>query len=349
MNDKSYVAYVGTYTHGKSKGIHMYDVDMKEGKLTKKKEIVINNSSYLTKSRDGKYLYTIADEGVEAYKILAHGEIELINKISINGMRGCYLTTDYTDKYLFVAGYHDGKVTVILLDNDGSLIRVTDEKFHKGLGSVAERSFRPHVSCVAMTPDNKYLCAVDLGIDHVKIYQLNYDTGAIKMVDILRCPPGSAPRHILFSEDGFAYLICELTNTVMVYGYEEDAKKNPNFILLQTLNTLEKDEDSGSAATAMEFSPDGEYLLCSNAGENNVAFFKVKKKTGLLKKKAVLPVSGEYPKDIAFFPDGKHFMSLNHESNTITVFTIDCEKGLIVMKGKPLPVEMPNCIAFAEV
>ena len=26
-------------------------------------------------------------------------------------MRGCYLSTDYTDRFLFVAGYHDGKLT----------------------------------------------------------------------------------------------------------------------------------------------------------------------------------------------------------------------------------------------
>ena len=39
----------------------------------------------------------------------------MINHASINGMRGCYLSTDYEDKYLLVAGYHDGKLTVLRL------------------------------------------------------------------------------------------------------------------------------------------------------------------------------------------------------------------------------------------
>ena len=33
MGKAKYVAYVGTYTHGNSKGIHIYDVDVEEGTL----------------------------------------------------------------------------------------------------------------------------------------------------------------------------------------------------------------------------------------------------------------------------------------------------------------------------
>lgn len=51
---------------------------------------------------------------------------------------------------------------------------------------------------------------------------------------------------------------------------------------------------------------------------------------------------GEYPKDIALFPDGKHIAVVNHESNSITTFTIDY--GVLVMKGRPMKVETPNCI-----
>ena len=39
---------------------------------------------------------------------------------------------------------------------------------------------------------------------------------------------------------------------------------------------------------------------------------------------------------------------LCHESNYMRFFTVDYEKGLIVMKGKQLPVETPNCILISE-
>ena len=69
---------------------------------------------------------------------------------------------------MFVAGYHDGKITAVHTHQDGRLGQVFDGVFHKGVGSVAERNFRPHVSCVKTTPEGKYVCAVDNGIDQVR-------------------------------------------------------------------------------------------------------------------------------------------------------------------------------------
>ena len=66
-------------------------------------------------------------------------------------------------------------------------VRFFDGVFHKGVGSVAERNFRPHVSCVKTTPEGKYVCAVDNGIDQVKIYRINTTRNRMELVDILRC------------------------------------------------------------------------------------------------------------------------------------------------------------------
>ena len=139
MNTKKYVAYISTYTMGDDHGIKIYDVDMEHGRLQEKGQVEITNSSYVAISHSGKYLYSITDFGVEAFAIGETGELTLINKASINGMRGCYLSTDYEDKFLFCAGYHDGKITVLRLDQKtGAVGAITDEVFHKGLGSIAE-------------------------------------------------------------------------------------------------------------------------------------------------------------------------------------------------------------------
>ena len=88
MKEK-YVAYVGTYTHGSSIGIHLYDVNVEEGTLTERKVIPVNNSSHLAISLNGKYLYSIADEGVAVFSIDSDGDLTFINKVDIDGMRGC--------------------------------------------------------------------------------------------------------------------------------------------------------------------------------------------------------------------------------------------------------------------
>ena len=78
-----YVAYVGTYTNGKSKGIHIYDVDVEEGLLYLRRVVPVNNSSYLIASRSGKFLYSIADEGVEVYEIAPNGDLNSINQVDM--------------------------------------------------------------------------------------------------------------------------------------------------------------------------------------------------------------------------------------------------------------------------
>ena len=61
VNKKKYVAYVGTYVHGSSKGLNVYDVDVENGRFTLKDRVEITNSSYLTISHNRKWLYSITD------------------------------------------------------------------------------------------------------------------------------------------------------------------------------------------------------------------------------------------------------------------------------------------------
>lgn len=346
---EKYVAYVSTYTQGEAYGIHIYDVDLEEGKFTLKDKVKISNSSYVTISHNSKYLYSITDFGVEAYRIEPDGNLTVLGNSGINGMRGCYLSTDYEDRFLFVAGYHDGKITVLKLKEDGSFDGICDEVFHKGWGNVAERNFRPHVNCVKMTRDNKYLCAADLGMDFVDVYTVDKTTGKLKLIDIIHSDQESAPRHIKLSKDGkFMYIVHELNNHIDVYSYK-DKGNSPEFEKIQSVETLNNYHAKGSAASALSISKDGNYIVSSNAGDNSVIIFSIDKTTGELSKVLCLPISGDYPKDACLFPDNKHLVSLNHESNTMTFFKVDLENGLLMMNQREIKVQKPNCIIFHKI
>lgn len=346
---EGYVAYVGTYTNGSSKGIHIYDVDVEEGLLHLRKIIPVNNSSYITRSRNEKYLYSIADEGVMAYEIMPDGDLTPINKVDINGMRGCHMSVDLDGKYLFVAGYHDGKVSVVHTHSDGRLGSLMDGVFHKGIGAVNERSFRPHVCCVRVTPDNRFLCAVDNGIDQIVLYKINHTYNKLQKVDILRMGREAGPRSIHFSRRGrFAYVLCEILNVVRVYSYNV-VDGYPVFELIQEVSTLSDERDPHDAASSLRISYDGEYLFCSTAGDDSVACYKIEHESGKLNRLFSLPTSGQYPKDIALFPDQKHLAVVNNGANTITTFAVDYEKKILVMKGRPQRLDTPNCMVFQKV
>ena len=42
MSEERYVAYVGTYTHGTSVGIHIYDMNVEEGTMKERKVVPIH-------------------------------------------------------------------------------------------------------------------------------------------------------------------------------------------------------------------------------------------------------------------------------------------------------------------
>lgn len=285
-----------------------------------------------------------------SFRIHENGSITKLNTANIKGMRGCQLSVDPDGKYLFVAGYHDGKATVMNLNPDGTVGSIAAGVYHKGLGSVAERMFRPHVSCVRMTPDKKFVMVADLGVDQVKVYRINENDDTLMLVDTLPCDLESAPRHFIFSKDGrYMYLMYEVKNVIDVYTYET-GKRAPKLEKIQTISTTgEKRLSQLTAACAIRFSSDEKHLFCSNAGDDTVSIYKRDEETGLLELICCLPISGEYPKDIAIFPDDQHIASLNHETGSITFFHIDYEKGLLVGSANPVRVDEPNCCAIVKV
>ena len=347
---KSYVAYVGTYTNGSSRGIHIYDVDVEEGLLFLRKVVPVKNSSYMTVSRNEKYLYSIADEGVEVFKILPDGDLEPINKIEMDGMRGHQMTHDHSSHYLFVSGYHDGKITMIRTNEDGSLGQQLDGVFHKGEGGIGDLSWQPHCCCVRMTRDNKFLCGVDNALNYIAIYRINKDYERLEQIDVLRMGRNVGPRCIHFSMDGrFAYVLCEITCSVRLYEYSVDENGYPVFDYIEEYGTLCDDHDVYDAAASMNISEDGQHLIVSNAGDNSMAIFKINKEDGKLTRVLALPIAGLYPKDTCLFPDNKHVAVVNNGSNTITTFAVNYEKGTIVMKGRPQNLDKPNCMRFKEI
>ncbi|SDB19526.1 lactonase family protein [Eubacterium oxidoreducens] len=341
MKRQRYIAYVGTYTNGDSKGIQVYELDTSRQGFIKLSETPVNNPSALTVAHNGKYLYSIADEGVAAFRIMPDGLLEHINTAPTGGMRGCALCMDANDRYVFVGGYHDGRVSMLRVNKDGSIGDITDGIFHKGLGvSITEKNFQPHVTDVCMTPDDKYLCAVDQGLDQVVIYEVDYEHGKIKKHDIIRLQIDAAPRKMVFGKDGIhAYVLCESKVAINIYKYNTDMDEAE---LQDSVSTIYQDPDR-CAPYGLDITEDGKYLFVSNAGTNTAAIFKVKK-DGDISEICQSKISGEFPKVIKVLPDSDYFVTLNHEQDEIVTFKMNYAKGYFLQKGRPVKVEKPNCI-----
>ncbi len=102
------------------------------------------------------------------------------------------------------------------------------------------------------------------------------------------------------------------------------------------------------SASDMKICPQGDMMICSNAGANSVAVFCIHKDSGLLEEICNLKISGSYPKTLSFLPDCEHFIVLNQESNEIVTFSIKKGANYFLMEGKPLEIQTPNCIQFYD-
>ncbi|MBQ9910022.1 MAG: beta-propeller fold lactonase family protein [Lachnospiraceae bacterium] len=344
-----YVAYVGSFTfRGNSKGITIFDIDEKYH-FVKRCEVAQDNVAYLARSHDNRFLYAAVDQGVSAFRIEPDGGLCYINTASIRGMRGCYLAVHPSNRFIAVAGYYDGKMTILSLNEDGSAGEITDEVYDQGIGSIAERNFAPHVCCVDFNKDGSYLFMADSGIDQIRIFEFSDRTGKVRMRDILHTEQYSAPRRMLITADNrFAYVLNELKNYIGVYNYSTNSKGVPQFEFKQLVSTLPKNYSFPSAAVSMSFSPRQHHLFCSNAGENTIAFYDIDAETGMLYLRNILPISGEHPLDVKLLPDEKHIVSVNHASNSLTFFAIDFHKNTLIMSSRPVKCDQPTCCVIAE-
>jgi 6-phosphogluconolactonase len=345
--DDKYVAYVGTYTRSGSVGIHVYDLKAEEGKLIERSVAPINNASYLVISKDGKMLYSIEDEGVASFSIDKNGDLTKVNSKSIGGMRGDALAVDSENRFLFVGGYHDGKVTVMKLNEDGSIGEIAYGIFHQNLGQGFGERHRDHpkVTSLCLTPDERFLCAVDLGLNQIKIYNIDYSTGHLELEDIVRPDIDSGARAMKFSSDGrFAYVLTCFSNEMEVYSYRYE-NEDPIFELVSETKLI-NDSNNNASACNFAFSSDEKYIAASVDGFNGVVMLKRNTETGELVKTFDTLISGDFPKSVVMLPGDKYFATLNHDTGDIRTFNIDYKNGYSLMKNAPVTISKPNCIAI---
>ncbi len=340
-----YVAYVGTYTHGKSKGIHIYDIDPQTWAFTERKVVPINNPSDLVISKDERFLYSIADEGVRSFRILPDGDLESMNANWTGAMRGRDLEIDEKGEHLFIGGYYDGSITMMALHEDGTVGELLGQIFHENSfrGMSSDRS-DPHVDSVNMMPDQISICVADSGSQNCKIYNIVEGTEMV-LDEIVRMELNSIPIRVrVHKKLPILYVLCKGSNSVEVFRFEKDGDQYGEFERIQSIPVINQGSSLPCSVSVMEFSPDGQHLFIANNGVNSLSVLSVDPETGLLEYLCQNYTGGYYPKAIAVMPDNQHVAVALHDSDEIFFLNMNYEKKYFLMSAKRVKVEQPNCI-----
>lgn len=348
MNTK---LWVGSYSAPSGDGIYPFELDRETGRLTPAgRPVKAVNPSYLAFGRDKRFLYAVCETlqfqgtnggGAAAYRIVPDGGLEFLGAAPTGGSDPCYLCTDRGCRFLVTANYTGGSFTLFPLGEDGGILPRAAVVQRRGGGPDKQRQEAAHVHFTAFTPDEKALCAVDLGGDRVAFYRLDRQLLSFAEEESRSIPlrPGTGPRHLVFS-GRFLYLLSELSSEVLVLESDGD-----RYALRQTLSALPSGFSGYSAAAAIRLSPDGRFLYASNRGHNSIAVFRVER-DGLLSPAGRCSCGGNWPRDIAITPEGDFLLAANEKSGEVTAFRVDRASGALDKVGGAA-VHRPTCILFA--
>jgi len=377
-----YFVYFGTYTgfkyvhhsktwgvgESKSKGVYVSRFNASTGQLSEPQlaaEVV--NPSFLTISPDNRYLYAISEDPlsigppldhssyVSAYAIdSATGTLRFLNSVPASGTSTCYISIDKTGRYVMLANFGSGSVSVIHVKDDGSLGELAS--FIQDVGHSVDPSIQtePHTHLIGVSPDNRYVIVSDLGLDQVLIFHFDEKTGMLSPAGPPSATvyPGGGPRHFTFDPAGkFGYQLSEMSGNVDVFAW--DPIKG-SLTEVQRVHTVPHNFFGGNHSAEIEVHPSGKFLYESNRrtqGENirgpdTIGVFAIDQKNGTLSRVEEVLSGGVMPRSFALDPTGNFLLSAHQLSNNIVVFKVDSSTGRLTKTGNEVQVDTPVCIKF---
>ena len=358
--------YVGTYTDtsAKGKGIYLYRYESRTGHLTSLGVAAeMPNPSFLATDPRNHFLYAVTERGsdpnvkgatsdqqVSSYSINPKtGALTFLNRVSSAGGMPCHLVVDQAGKMLFVADYGSGRVVSYVLNRNGSIGAQTGIGQDTGSSINPRRQEGPHVHSTVLSPDGRFLFTPDLGLDQIKIYRIDpaKETFAPNDPPSVSVTPGLGPRHFAFGRGAkFAYAICEMGSSVVVFSYDrEKGSLQP----IQTVSTLPSDFTGQSTAAEIEVDKTGRYLYGSNRGSDSITVFAIDQQKGTLTRLQVAPTMGKGPRNFKIDPAGERIVAANQTTNQLTVLKIDPKTGQLTPETETADVPAPVCVVFVPV
>jgi hypothetical protein len=205
----SLYAYVGCFTtaqrYARGDGIRVYRVDMETGNWSPVQQVTgLVNPSFLVVSGDLRFLYSV--HGDEDYATSfsvdqENGKLTLLNRAATSGRNGVHQAVDRTGRFLIVANYATGSISVMPVRKDGMLgeaAQVISLPGQPGPNRVEQASSHPHH--VVFDPSGRFVVVPDKGLDRVFVFRFEPTAGKLTptVQGSATVRTDSGPRHAAF-------------------------------------------------------------------------------------------------------------------------------------------------------
>lgn len=348
--------FVGTYTEpilfgtgevfqGKGKGVYLCALENEKIEILRQMDC--RNPSFLCFDEQKQKIYAVNEMKEYNGKFgggltqisYAGGTFTQERDMGTGATDPCHVELAPNGKFLSVANFASGAVTVFPLDENGN---ITGRQIfqHEGSSVHPIRQRGPHAHATIFLENENLMYVPDLGIDTVKAYRYEGSTVTPAPEYDFTVPAGSGPRSGVFSSDNkFFYLIDEISSQVSWFACDH-GKMTP----LGCVETLpEEVEKSISICSDLHITPDGQYLYASNRGHDSLCCYRIEA-DGSLSFLHRIPCGGKTPRNFAIDPSGKYLLVGNQDSDTIALFAIEAD-GLLTSLGLT-DFPSPVCIRF---
>jgi 6-phosphogluconolactonase len=381
---KPLLAYVGTFSSplrdmlptqvdlppGNGRGIHLFHVDRTTGVFTPAGVQEMGTSpSCLALNAAGTHLYSanetdrVGDQKhgtVSAFAIdRTTGTLKLLNTVRSGGAGPTYVSIHPSEKFILVANYFGGSVTVLPIQPEGRLGEASDIKVdggkvgptkaaHAPPGSFAISGHdRTHAHMIQADPSGRFALHVDLGLDLIYVWKFDTDRGVLQPAEVpsVALPPGDGPRHFHFHQNGkWFYSIQEEGSTVVLFDFDvSTGGLKPR----QTISTLPAGFTGSNFCSEILVSSDGRFVYAGNRLHDSIALFAITN-DGTLKYLGEEWTRGNYPRSFSFDPTGQFLYCCNQRSDNVTQFRVDRQTGALHFTGQYTPVGNPSHIVFLD-
>ena len=349
--------YIGTYTRGNSRGIYQGLFDHATGSLIDIQLVAeTTNPSYLTLHPGGGYVFSVNEVtdfngttagAVSSFVVGEGGQLSLINQQITRGGAPCYISTDATGSWIFIANYGGGNVVVFPVNEHGAIGEASAFVQHEGSSVNENRQQAPHAHCILPGPTGTHVYAADLGIDKVQIYAFDPDTGTLtpNSIPYTATAPGAGPRHLVFHPDGkHAFVINELDSSITSFAIDPSTGA---LTPLDTASTLPEDFTGQTTCADIHVHPNGRFVYGSNRGHDSIAIMAFDHETGSLSLLGNESTGGQKPRNFTLDPTGAYLLAANQQSDTVVSFRVNSDSGLLEPLGHTASVPTPVCLKFA--
>ncbi|MGN0866502.1 MAG: lactonase family protein [Oligosphaeraceae bacterium] len=317
--------YLATCGKGRGCGISLMEAGKGSG-LRSLQFLPLDFASYMALSPEGDVLYVAREHrqqgGVTSFRIGEGGELSPLSTWETPGIDYCHLVAAPGGKYVYGASYGSGKLVQFTVEA-GVLTGAQVVLAHE----TGEQGEAPHLHFAGVSPDGHFLCTVDLGLGVLESIPLDAQ-GNLRVEKRLRTqvlPPGSGPRHLVFSHRfPVAYLLNETANTVMTWDYAKGHWNLRQTIPVAPLTPAETD----SYTAAIRLSPGESHLLVSNRGRDSLATLTIGEEGMLLPESLAHRPVAKWPRDFAFLPQGDAVVVACERAGLLQLFPWNPREGL---------------------